>query len=91
MTGSIARSVVVSGEVQGVFFRDCMRREAGSLGVCGWVRNRPDGRVEAHLEGAPDAVAELVLWCRCGPPRASVEDLVVSEVAPEGLEGFTIR
>lgn len=91
MTGSIVRSVVVSGEVQGVFFRDCMRREARSSGVRGWVRNRPDGRVEAHLEGTPDAVAALVLWCRSGPPRASVEELVVSEVAPEGLEDFAIR
>lgn len=91
MTGSIARSVVVSGEVQGVFFRDCMRREARSSGVRGWVRNRPDGCVEAHLEGTPDAVAALVLWCRSGPRHATVEDLVVTAVDREGFDDFAIR
>jgi acylphosphatase len=87
----IARHVVVSGRVQGVFFRDCARREAGRLGVAGWVRNRADGRVEAHLEGTPDAVAQLVLWWRRGPPHATVEELLVTEVEPAGFDGFTIR
>jgi acylphosphatase len=87
----IARHVVVSGRVQGVFFRDCARREAGRLGVAGWVRNRADGRVEAHLEGTPDAVAQLVLWWRRGPPHATVDELLVTEVEPTGFDGFTIR
>jgi len=91
MTAAVARLVVVSGDVQGVFFRDCMRREARRLGVAGWVRNRADGSVEAHLEGPPDAVAELVLWCCSGPRHATVEDLHVTHAEPEGFDGFTVR
>jgi acylphosphatase len=89
--GSIARDVVVSGDVQGVFFRDSARREATRLGVTGWVRNRADGCVEAHLEGAPDAVAQLVLWCNDGPRHASVEHVQVREAKPEGHARFAIR
>jgi len=91
MTATIARTVVVSGDVQGVFFRDCTRREARRLGVAGWVRNRADGSVEAHLEGPPDAVAELVLWCRTGPRHARVEDLLVTQAEPEGFDAFSVR
>ncbi len=91
MTASVARRVVVSGRVQGVFFRDTMRREAHRHGIGGWVRNRPDGTVQAHLEGAPDAVAALVLWCRSGPRHAEVEDLEVTVVEPEGVDGFSVR
>lgn len=86
----IARRVVVSGNVQGVFFRDSTRREANRLGATGWVRNRPDGRVEAHFEGAPDAVARLVRWCGDGPRHATVDDVRVSEAEPEGCEHFAI-
>ena len=91
MSASIARSVVISGRVQGVFFRDTMRRKARSHGVSGWVSNRPDGTVQAHLEGPPDAVAELVLWCRSGPRGAEVEDLEVTVAEPEGAKGFVVR
>jgi acylphosphatase len=87
----IARRVVVSGDVQGVFFRDSTRREARRLGVTGWVRNRPDGRVEAFFEGEPAAVRELVRWCRDGPRHATVEDVEVEEAEPEGHERFAIR
>jgi acylphosphatase len=87
----VARRVVVTGHVQGVFFRDRARREAYRCGVAGWVRNCADGTVEAHLEGPPDAVAELVRWCRSGPRHATVHDVRVSEVAPEGADGFRIR
>ena len=88
---TIARNVVVSGQVQGVFFRDCARREADRLGVTGWVRNCPDGTVQAHVEGPAEAVAELVLWCREGPRHATVEDLHVSEAEPRGHARFEIR
>ena len=91
MSATVARNVVVSGRVQGVFFRDSARREALRLGVTGWVRNRRDGAVEAHVEGTADAVAQLVLWCREGPSSADVEDLRVTEVEPEGHEGFEVR
>lgn len=86
----IARRIVVSGRVQGVFFRDSTRREAIRLGVAGWVRNCPDGTVEAHAEGAPDAVAALVRWAGEGPRHADVDDLRVSEAAPQGCTGFAI-
>jgi acylphosphatase len=91
MTDLVAREVVVCGRVQGVFFRDCTRREARRLGIGGWVRNRPDGKVEAHVEGTPDAVEQLVAWCRSGPRHADVDDVVVSEVEPEGFDRFDVR
>ena len=83
--------VLVSGTVQGVFFRDSCRREAIANQVSGWVRNLPDGRVEAVFEGTPDAVAVMVEWAHHGPPRASVTHFVLREEAPEGIEGFTVR
>ena len=91
MSARVARQVVICGRVQGVFFRDTMRRQANRHGVGGWVRNCPDGTVQAHLEGAPDAVAEVVLWCRSGPRGADVEDLRVTVAEPEGVENFSVR
>jgi acylphosphatase len=88
----VARSrVVVHGQVQGVFFRDSCRREADSRGVAGWVTNRPDGAVEAVFEGAPDAVAALVDFCRRGPRGADVASVEESSEEPEGLTGFRVR
>jgi acylphosphatase len=87
----IARRIVVSGRVQGVFFRDTMRRIAGEHGVAGWVRNRDDGTVEAHLEGEPAAVDAVVAWARSGPPRAEVSGVEAGDVPPEGLGGFAVR
>jgi acylphosphatase len=83
--------VVVSGLVQGVFFRDSCRREAMAAGVSGWVRNRSDGAVEAVFEGDERAVQRLVAWCRHGPPHAQVEKLTTYDEAPEGLAGFRVR
>jgi len=77
--------------VQGVFFRDSVRRRAQSLGVSGWVRNREDGAVEAHLEGDPDAVESIVEYCRSGPGRAEVDRIEVSEQPGEETGGFQIR
>jgi len=88
--GRIARRAIVRGRVQGVFFRDSVRRLASSRGVAGWARNRPDGSVEVWLEGAADAVAELLEFCRRGPARAHVEELAVEEAEPQGLEGFRV-
>lgn len=64
--------LVIEGRVQGVWFRESTRRRAGSLGVFGWVKNRPDGTVEAIMEGDADAVKSLADWCREGPPGAGV-------------------
>jgi acylphosphatase len=88
---TVARRVVVSGHVQGVFFRDQTRRTAHRHGVAGWVRNCADGTVEAHLEGPAEAVAEVVRWCRQGPRHATVYELRVRDAEPEGLGGFQIR
>ena len=87
----VRRRVVVRGRVQGVFFRDSTRRLALRHGVAGWVRNNPDGSVEAVLEGRADDVARLVAFCREGPRGAVVEAVEVSEQEPEGIQGFTVR
>jgi acylphosphatase len=74
--------------VQGVFFRDTARRMAASRGVAGWIRNNPDGTVEAAFEGAPDAVDALVGFCREGPRGADVEDVDLRDEEPQGESGF---
>lgn len=61
------------------------------MGVAGWVRNRPDGAVEAVFEGDPQAVDQLVEFCRRGPSRAEVTSVEVVEEEPEGLAGFEVR
>lgn len=84
--------VFLEGKVQGVFFRDSTRQEAGKLGVTGWVRNLPDGRVEAVLEGEAKAVDELVSWARQGPPQARVDNMDVQVEEPAGeFDGFQVR
>ena len=87
----IRKRVLVSGLVQGVFFRDTCRRVAGQQGVAGWVRNLPDGRVEAVFEGPPDSVDRLVTWARRGPSAAQVTGLTVTDEPVEGLSGFSIH
>ena len=82
--------VVVRGSVQGVFFRAETRDRARSLGLAGWVRNAPDGSVEAAFEGDDDRVESMVEWCRRGPSGARVDDVEVAWVEPEGAEGFSI-
>ena len=83
--------VLVSGQVQGVFFRDTCRRMALAHGVSGWVRNRPDGQVEAVFEGPAEDVDRLVEWARRGPSRAVVAGVAVRAEPPEGLTTFLIR
>lgn len=89
--GIVRRRLVVSGRVQGVFYRDSCRRRAEELGVRGWVANRPDGRVEVVAEGPPGAVDELAAWCRTGPPRAHVDRVEAHDEAPAGEPGFHVR
>jgi acylphosphatase len=83
-----AVDVVVTGRVQGVFFRASMREQAELLGVAGWVRNEPDGSVRAHLEGDADAVDSLVAWCSHGPPAAIVQDVRRTPGDPTGTTAF---
>lgn len=87
---TVRRRVLVSGLVQGVFFRDSCRREADSHGVAGWARNRSDGTVEVAFEGPPDEVEAMVAWARRGPPHARVEHVEVTDEAPQGLHGFDV-
>ncbi len=86
----IRRHLVVHGRVQGVWFRDSMRREADRLGVFGWVRNLPDGSVEAAFEGDEGAVERMVAWCDHGPPGARVLRVETRGEPPEGLADFRI-
>jgi acylphosphatase len=88
---SIRRHAIVNGHVQGVFFRDATRRQALASGVGGWIRNRPDGTVEAVLEGPPAAVQRMLQFLQSGPPDAQVERLQVSDEEPEGLSSFEIH
>ena len=82
--------VFVSGDVQGVGFRWYCRNEAASRRVGGFVRNLPDGRVEAAFEGAPDSVDAMVEWCRHGPSSADVHDIEVTEEPPSGDPNFVV-
>ena len=82
--------VTVRGSVQGVGFRFSTAERARSRSVSGWVRNRPDGTVEAVFEGAPDAVEALIAWCRRGPAGARVDDVKVEVEAPSGERGFLV-
>ena len=84
--------VVIEGKVQGVFFRANMQRVARSLDLAGWVRNLPDGRVEAVLEGAENNMAAMLDWCRQGPPYAVVRQVEVTEEPYSGdYMDFSIR
>jgi acylphosphatase len=83
--------VLISGHVQGVFFRDTCRRMAERHGVSGWVRNLPDGSVEAVFEGTDGEVRHLVDWSRHGPRSAVVRDVRVQAEPPEGISGFQVR
>lgn len=83
--------IVVHGHVQGVFFRDSIRRQAVAHGVSGWARNRSDGTVEAVFEGEPDAVERLVAFSHAGPRGARVDGVDMAAEDPEGLRGFVVR
>ena len=84
------RHVRAHGRVQGVFFRDSVRREAARRGVAGWARNCADGTVEAVFEGDEDAVEAMIEFCRAGPGHSQVSRLDVAREEPEGLNGFDV-
>ena len=87
----IARHVRVTGRVQGVFFRAWAQERAEALAVKGWVRNCPDGRVEAHVEGEESAVRRMIEHLRKGPPAAHVEDIRLWDVELCDFDGFEVR
>ena len=89
---AVRAHVVIRGRVQGVWYRGSMENEAERLGVSGGVRNRPDGAVEAEVEGEREAVEALIAWARHGPPAARVTDVEVRWTEPRGERGrFVVR
>lgn len=84
--------VIISGRVQGVWFRSDTKQKAEQLGLTGWVRNTIGGNVEAIFEGEEDLVKEMIDWCHRGPPSAQVEHVEVKNQDPtNGFEGFSIK
>ena len=88
---AVGRNLRLFGRVQGVFFRQWTIDQARALGVAGWIRNRPDGSLEAHLVGEQDAVAQLAERMREGPAQARVDDVMEDDAEPEEIEGFSVR
>ncbi|MDA0224943.1 MAG: acylphosphatase [Proteobacteria bacterium] len=89
----LALHLQINGRVQGVGFRHALHSRAQASGAAGWVRNRLDGTVEAHLEGPASVVRALAKWARTGPPAARVTRVVIEEVPPgtASLSGFEAR
>jgi acylphosphatase len=83
--------VRVRGAVQGVFFRAESRDRARSLGIAGWVRNVPDGSLEAVFEGDAERVESMIDWCRRGPRGADVDEVEVLDEDPQGEQGFAVQ
>ncbi len=90
MTEKICINCIVSGRVQGVWFRASTQTEAQKLGVTGWVRNLPDGRVEVMASGTREQIEKLKAWLQRGPERAEVKEFVCEEVGVKEFEGFQI-
>lgn len=90
MVNKIVRARIF-GRVQGVWFRECTRQRASDLSLAGWVRNRPDGSVEALISGSPAAVDELIDWLHTGPPRSEVLRVEIEDLEDDAsLSTFTI-
>jgi acylphosphatase len=87
----VGRKLRLFGRVQGVFFRQWAVGQARALRVSGWIRNCPDGSVEAHIIGDEAAVAEMVDRMHDGPHQAQVNDLMIEDIEPEDVEGFSVR
>ena len=88
---AIARHLSISGRVQGVFYRAWSREQADALSIAGWIRNRPDGHVEAHVEGEQAAVDEMIARLRQGPPAAQVDDVRIWDADVCDFDGFEVR
>jgi acylphosphatase len=86
----VRRKLVIHGRVQGVFFRDTLRRLAEEQGVAGWARNTWEGTVESVLEGDEEAVERVLAFAREGPEGARVERVEIAQEEPEGLTGFSV-
>ena len=86
----VRRRLVISGRVQGVWFRGSCSQEADAAQVAGWARNLPDGGVEVVLEGPAEAVARVESWCHSGPRHAVVTAVMGEDEDPTGAQGFAV-
>jgi len=86
-----AKYVRVTGRVQGVFYRAWSQAQARELAISGWIRNCPDGSVEAHLQGEDSSVSRMIDRMRRGPANARVEDVEIEDAAPEDTGRFELR
>ncbi len=84
-------NVIISGRVQGVWFRASTKQKANELGLMGWVRNTNDGAVEAVFEGEEEIVDRMINWCRHGPPMAKVKEILVKKQPIIGFNSFSIK
>ena len=83
--------LIIKGKVQGVFYRDSARKEALKLGLSGWIRNMPDGSVEAMASGEEDQLLAFVTWCKDGPPLAKVTEVIQRLAEPQAFNSFSIK
>lgn len=83
--------VLISGQVQGVFFRSFTQAKAQELGLAGWVKNLDNGQVEAVFEGEPEKVEKMINWCYKGPPASQVKKVETSEEMPEKMTEFEVK
>jgi len=90
MGNKVAKTAVVHGKVQGVWYRASTQQRAAELGVTGWVRNLPNGCVALHAEGTEEAVHALLEWCETGPPHAQVTQVDAQAASPSGTTSFEI-
>jgi acylphosphatase len=86
-----AYAIIVSGRVQGVFYRASTHQKASELGLKGFVRNEPNGDVYIEAEGDEQVVQNLISWCKQGPPRARVDHVDVKEIPVKGYDAFEVR
>ena len=86
-----AYHLIIKGKVQGVFFRASAKETAELLGVTGWVKNTREGNVEAFINGDENKLQEFIAWCKRGPSKAIVTEVVIDEALEESFKDFSIR
>ena len=82
--------LLIKGKVQGVFYRASAKEVAEDLNLTGWIKNTPEGDVEAAGNGSPEALEQFVAWCRQGPPSARVTEVLTTEKEEEPFDGFHV-